>query len=720
MEAIIKIQIPNFLEFIFEYSGRLLVTTEALILISIHEILKREYKATLITTNKKCMSYRPSDLPSISRHLSENQNSPTKQNYEDLVNCSICYEPFDSVNQLKLPKILPCQHTYCVQCIKNLLHISQDNKKFCCPQCQYKVENLLDPTDLPTSRIVLSLIEKDSLNYAGYAACPSCRQIRNLEVCFECNLPLCGNCIGKHFEVWKNDVTQNCLNSESTLEDYKSKLDQVGNLITQNFDNVQNVRDEIENAFHLLVERLNQEKDVLLKSLNQVKDENAKYVNLRKDLVSLITNFKTFRESNENFEKKLMNSKMRKLQVYLEQVPKLQTEYNSLAGSNFKVLEKFEKRPIPDLEHKLSGNLIIKEFTFELPRNPSQINRPQPPLRTPPSAPILPSPASINRFPPPPPTKQDSYKDVVRNVASAPSMESLRPIATDQDVLGRWILVSHIKPQSEMSINTQPAYLTSYQNLLFSMDQSSFITIFEKVYSLELKLKNSLRLNVPNIKCISVNSEYLAVGYNNLKKEQLKGALKGMNSSGIFLFNRQQHIVCSVHDKTIELGKNESFKCISGLAMNEKYLYALDRELRQLFKFDIKTGQLEKRVNFSNGDLGHVSLNETFLTVTDVQNSVLCLIDAESLTQIKMVSLKTIDQVQGQLINHTSPDNFIFVRNSERQVSILDSNLEQVACFNEIQAKIMSICLISFQSSQMLVIGGSNDKNQFKLFGYTI
>lgn len=47
----------------------------------------------------------------------------------------------------------------------------------------------------------------------------------------------------------------------------------MGNLITQNFDNVKTVKDEIENAFRLLIERLNQEKDLLLTSLNEVKDE---------------------------------------------------------------------------------------------------------------------------------------------------------------------------------------------------------------------------------------------------------------------------------------------------------------------------------------------------------------------------------------------------------------------------------------------------------------
>lgn len=153
------------------------------------------------------MSYRPSDLPNISRHLSLNHSEPMyilkklikflifffrKQNYEDLVNCSVCFEPFDNVNNQKLPKILPCQHVYCVECIKNLKNISNDGRKVTCPQCQFQVEYLRDPIELPTSRMVLSLLEKDSFNYQGYASCPGCRQIRNLEVCFECSLPLCG------------------------------------------------------------------------------------------------------------------------------------------------------------------------------------------------------------------------------------------------------------------------------------------------------------------------------------------------------------------------------------------------------------------------------------------------------------------------------------------------------------------------------------------------
>ena len=167
-----------------------------------------------------------------------------KQNYEDLVSCSVCLDVFDGVNSSKLPKILPCQHTYCVECINHWMHCSSEKGKFDCPQCKFKIENLKDALELPTSRIVLTLLEKESLNYQGYASCPSCRQIRNLEVCFECNLPLCGHviktkqtiefilkfilfifkCISQHFDRWKIETNQQCKINEESLETYKERI----------------------------------------------------------------------------------------------------------------------------------------------------------------------------------------------------------------------------------------------------------------------------------------------------------------------------------------------------------------------------------------------------------------------------------------------------------------------------------------------------------------
>lgn len=367
----------------------------------------------------------------------------------------------------------------------------------------------------------------------------------------------------------------------------------------------------------------------------------------------------------------------------------------------------------------MSGNLVIKQFTFDSQQE-SVFNKRVPHVQ--PSAPVSPSPKVLKKVLPPPPSvpKFNSEKNSHSNSSnSINSIDCNQIVPTNQDVLSRWILASHIKPHSEMTISNQPLIMTGYQNLLFCVDQTSYISIFEKIFSLELKLKNSFKLNIPNIKCIAVNGQYFAVGYNVAKKEQLKGSFKGLNLSGIVLFTRQQQIIVTVHDKSIEL-PNESFKSVVGISMNEEHLFTIDRELNSLFKFNIKNGQLEKRISFQNADLAFISLNNSFLTITNSQNSVLHLIDIKNLNQIKSASLLQNDQLNGNLNTITLPENLILVKNSERQLSILDSNFELMACFNEIQFKIISFSLISDKNNQFLIIGVINEKNQFKLLGYSI
>jgi hypothetical protein len=79
-------------------------------------------------------------------------------------------------------------------------------------------------------------------------------------------------CIGKHFEAWKVETSENCLATENKLDVLKTKVDQITPLITQNFDNVQKIRAEVEEAFTALFQRLNTEKESILNTLNQIKE----------------------------------------------------------------------------------------------------------------------------------------------------------------------------------------------------------------------------------------------------------------------------------------------------------------------------------------------------------------------------------------------------------------------------------------------------------------
>ena len=52
---------------------------------------------------------------------------------EEHLTCSVCLEPF------KDPKVLPCLHSYCHECIVNLAKNSNSNT-IDCPECRLTVE----------------------------------------------------------------------------------------------------------------------------------------------------------------------------------------------------------------------------------------------------------------------------------------------------------------------------------------------------------------------------------------------------------------------------------------------------------------------------------------------------------------------------------------------------------------------------------------------------
>ncbi len=177
------------------------------------------------------------------------------------------------------------------------MHSNHGN--FDCPSCKIKMNNLKDAKYLPTSRIVLQLLENEFFNYQGHASCPECRKIRNLEVCFECNLPLCSHCIIKHFDQWKVKVNQQCAINEESLKNYLQYIDQINPYIAKNFESVASITSEIEETFRALFHRLNADKESLLLSVNEFRDENLKFIRCKKDINDLIVSFNRFRESNK-------------------------------------------------------------------------------------------------------------------------------------------------------------------------------------------------------------------------------------------------------------------------------------------------------------------------------------------------------------------------------------------------------------------------------------
>lgn len=158
-------------------------------------------------------------------------------------------------------------------------------------------------------------------------------------------------------------------------------------------------------------------------------------------------------------------------------------------------LKRFEKRPSPDSDYNFTGNLVISRVN--LAQAGSQM------LRQVSSRSSLTSSGSssstVNKLDPIREQQSRNAKSVAP-VRPPPVAASNIQVANNGDTLSRWMMLSQAKPQSEITLASVPLFLAAHGNFLFSVDQTSYLSIYEKVFSVELKLKNSVKLNMPGIK----------------------------------------------------------------------------------------------------------------------------------------------------------------------------------------------------------------------------
>ena len=120
------------------------------------------------------------------------------KNLKKHVECSICLDNF------KEPKTIACLHTFCCECLKKHVLLSQRQGQFRCPECQTQIVipegNRFD--QLPTSFLhnsLLSLLTVQQSGDRGEISCKLCKK-KSVETsyCFECEKFLCCTCVNAH------------------------------------------------------------------------------------------------------------------------------------------------------------------------------------------------------------------------------------------------------------------------------------------------------------------------------------------------------------------------------------------------------------------------------------------------------------------------------------------------------------------------------------------
>ena len=123
--------------------------------------------------------------------------SKTVLELEQEVTCGICHDRYQE------PKLLPCCHYYCKQCIISLSSRYQPNQPFPCPDC--REPTLLpgnDPDRLPTAFFINRTKELHSRMEKAHgkleAPCELCPRGKATAFCRQCVKFICDECVKSH------------------------------------------------------------------------------------------------------------------------------------------------------------------------------------------------------------------------------------------------------------------------------------------------------------------------------------------------------------------------------------------------------------------------------------------------------------------------------------------------------------------------------------------
>ena len=116
---------------------------------------------------------------------------------EEEITCPVCQEHF------REPKILPCLHYYCKECVRQLAVRAGPNHPFACPECRRgTVLPQNDPEQLPTAFFVNRMKElhakMEKAQGKVEAVCEMCSGAKAEAFCRQCTDFICNDCVRSH------------------------------------------------------------------------------------------------------------------------------------------------------------------------------------------------------------------------------------------------------------------------------------------------------------------------------------------------------------------------------------------------------------------------------------------------------------------------------------------------------------------------------------------
>ena len=122
---------------------------------------------------------------------------------EHILACQVCFHEFDEDGE-HIPRLLPCSHTLCESCIKQLIQ----NSKLECPECR-KIHDAEDVKTFPQNKYILTQLRRKSPEEGSPPKVELCEEHKSelILFCLEgtCQKAICISCLNEKHR--RHDVT---------------------------------------------------------------------------------------------------------------------------------------------------------------------------------------------------------------------------------------------------------------------------------------------------------------------------------------------------------------------------------------------------------------------------------------------------------------------------------------------------------------------------------
>ncbi|GMR43159.1 hypothetical protein PMAYCL1PPCAC_13354 [Pristionchus mayeri] len=212
---------------------------------------------------------------------------------EQLLTCPICLDRY------KVPKLLPCQHTFCLPCLESCAESAGRLLK--CPECRaehsipyegvkafqtnYTLTGFLD-IHLQASSESSAQIEEYIHRY-NLERCKICNEKSECENCAHCDRQSCKECRNSHMEMLKRDLAR-LLNQVKRLS---NRIIEASDGVAKGMEltslNCETTKTEVKEYFHRYQRELKKREEHLLFEIDQFQNNESRVMSNLRDVLEL-------------------------------------------------------------------------------------------------------------------------------------------------------------------------------------------------------------------------------------------------------------------------------------------------------------------------------------------------------------------------------------------------------------------------------------------------